>query len=192
MANFGSPLAGWSVLAPGGFTDTGKIHKFQERTVARLQAQANEIASAAFLDLQRGVEETYQQGSGELVRSLQYKVTATRDGVQVEFSAGGRHLVFLTALAGLPFASPGHMIESHRSGLRFFWKDPPGGDGPGVYHMPRVFWHTRFGRDVMSEVLSDHAVRFEQEMIKAHDTALIEFLQEGYEPMSKSPRVSAQ
>lgn len=190
-SNYPTPLAGWSMLVPAGLTQTGRIRKFQQRTVERLQVQANEIAQAAFFDLQRGVEETYQEGSGELAASLQYKVTADRNGVRVEFSAGGRHLVYLTALAGMPFASPGHEITSHRSDLTFFWKHPTEGGPAGVYRMPRVFWHTRFGRDVMSEVLSDHAVRFEQDMLRAHDTALIEFLQEGYEPMSRSPRVSA-
>lgn len=191
MFNF-TPIAGWNVLAPAGLTNTGRIRKFQQRTVERLQQQANEIAQAAFLDLQRGVAETYQQGEGTLLGSLQYKVVADRDGVRVQFSAGGRHLVYLTAMAGEPFPSPGHYIEGHRGGLRFFWKDPPGGGGPGIYHMFRpVFWHTRMGRDVIAEVLSDHAVRFEQEMISAHDTALVEFLQEGYEPVSRSSRVSA-
>jgi hypothetical protein len=187
------PLAGWAVFAPDGFTATGKIHKFQQGTVERLQAQANEIASAALADLLRGVEETYQQGEGTLASTLQYTITADRTGVVVQFSAGGRHLVYLTALAGEPEASPGHFITGHRrNGLTFYWKDPPSNMGsPGVYSMPQVWWRTRFGRDVLSEVLSDHAVRFEQDMLAAHDRALVEFLQEGYTPVGKSLRASA-
>lgn len=188
-------VASWEILPPAGLTQTGRIRQFQNRTVERLEQRSEQLARDALAELKAEVAATYKEGSGTVGRTLQYRVTASRDGVQVDFLAGGRELVFLTGLAGEPFRSEGHVIPlggGHRGRyLRFFWKNPPGGDPPGVYRMQEVHWRTRQGRDVIAEVLRDHAVRFEQEMVRTHETALIQFVQENAQPATRSPRVSA-
>jgi hypothetical protein len=182
----------WNVLTPPGLTGTGRIRRFQERTVARLRATAEQIAAQTYQELITGVDNIYREGSGELASTLQYRVDATRDGVEVTFMAGTRHLVFLTALAGQPLMSPGHKIPRLASsrGVKFFWKNPPGGGGAGVYSFRQVNWKTRFGRDIMAEVLSDGAQQFQRAMIAAHDDALVEFTQNELQIDTRSARVS--
>lgn len=187
------PLGTWTMLAPAGLTSTGRIRQFQDRTVQRLQGLAQEVAAPVFAELQQVVEQNYREGTGELAGTLQYKVTASRDGVEVSFSAGTNHVVYLTALAGNPTTSPGHWITAHGSKLRFFWKNPTDGGKSGVYAMKRVFWKPRLtgGRDVIGDVLLRGAQTFEQKMIRAHEQGLVQFVQENAQPATRSPRVTA-
>lgn len=187
------PVGIWTVAPPAGLTQTGAIRRFQDRTVQRLQEAARGIAQPTLEQLQATVREFYQEGSGELLSTLQYRIDATRDGVDVSFLAGTNHLVYLTALAGEPTVSPGHWITKHGQGkLRFFWKNPPGGGGPGVYGFRTVEWKPRRtgGADVIAQVLGRGAAMFERVMIDTHERALVEFIQQNAEPATRSPRVS--
>lgn len=186
------PIGIWSVLPPAGLTQTGAIKRFQDRTVQRLQEAAQGIAAKTFEELQKTVAEFYKEGTGELLSTLQYRVEATRDGVEVAFLAGTNHLVYLTALAGEPVASPGHWITKHGQGkLRFFWKNPPGGEGPGVYGFRTVLWKPRLtgGADVIGDVLRVGQAQFERVMVDTHERAVIEFIQQNAEPATRSSRV---
>lgn len=194
MINFG--LVGeWKVLPPPGLTQAGTFHRFQERTVQKLSQSAARVSQDVFSRLQRAVASTYREGEGTLYNSLQYNVKSTRDGVSVEFMAGGRHLVYLTALAGEPFASPGHFIPNGGRS-RFYWKNPLYGLSPGIYTFPNrksapAFWRPRQGRgDVIADVMGAGAQQFVQTMIKEHETALIEFVQNDLAPVTRSPRVN--
>lgn len=183
----------WSVIPPAGLTGTGAIKRFQDRTVERLQAAAKGIAAETFDQLQATVRDFYQEGSGELLSTLQYQIEATRDGVEVVFLAGTNHLVYLTALAGEPTASPGHYITKHGAGkLRFYWKNPLQGGPPGVYGFRTVEWRPRRtgGADVIGQVLGQGQQRFERVMLDTHQRALLEFIQENAEPATRSTRVS--
>lgn len=185
-------LGHWEIVPPPGLTDTGRQKRFYEKTIARLQTKAQEISSRTFAQLQQGVRETYTEGEGTVASSLQYRVQRTPTGISVEFMAGGRHLVFLTALAGEPIASPGHFIpQQGRS--RFFWRNPLHGLPPGMYSFtPQkpAFWRTRQGRDVITEVLNTGAQQFAQAMIAENNRALVEFVQNDLRTPSKSPRVN--
>lgn len=187
------PIGVWSVLPPAGLTQAGAIKRFQDRTVERLQAAAQGIAAKTFEELQKTVADLYQEGSGELLSTLQYRIEATRDGVEVVYLAGTDHLVYLTALAGEPVASPAHWITKHGQGkLRFFWKNPTGGGGPGVYGFRRVEWKPRRtgGADVIAEVLGVGQQQFERVMLDTHQRAVLEFIQQNAEPATRSSRVS--
>jgi hypothetical protein len=191
----GGTIGVWQINPPPGLTDTGRIRRFQDRTVARLKDRALEIARPAFEELVRTVESTYTEGTGNLAENLMYDVQATRDGISVAFGVAGDvpEVVFLTALAGLPVASPGHWIAPRNAPkMVFFWKNPPGGSGPGVYAFRTpVFWRPRAeAGDVIAEVLGSHAVRFEQEMVRAHEEAVLEFQQENAEQSTRSTRVA--
>lgn len=188
------PIGVWSVLPPAGLTQGGAIKQFQDRTVEKLQAAAQGVAQRTFEELQATVAEYYQEGSGELLSTLQYRVEATRDGVEVAFLAGTDHLVFLTALAGQEKPSPGHWITKHGAGkLRFFWKNPPSGmGGPGVYGFKTVDWRPRRtgGTDVIAEVLGMGQAQFERVMLDTHQRAVLEFIQQNAAPATRSSRVS--
>jgi hypothetical protein len=189
MINFGA-LGQWKVIAPPGLTGTGRIRRFQERTVRRLGEVAEQIASETNEELRAVVESTYTEGTGALADTLQYRVNKSRDEINVEFVAGTRHVVYLTALAGQPTASPGHKIPRAGKGVRFFWKNPLQGGAPGVYSFRSVKWRTRQGRgDVMSQVLSAGALRFQRAMIAAHEAALVEFVQNELQLNTRSTRV---
>lgn len=180
----------WELLAPRGLTETGRIRQFQNRTVERLGLVAYEHAAYTLQELRAAVEAAYTQGSGEVADSLDYRITATRDGIQVEFLVGTNHIVFLTALAGRPYRSPGHVIRAKSTRtLRFFWKSPTGGGAPGVYAFRQVHWRTRAGRDVISDVLSEHAQQFQRAMIAAHDDAFAQFAQNELQLKTRSTRV---
>lgn len=187
MINF---IGQWNVVPPAGLTDTGRIHQFQNRTVQRLGDMGESIASDVFTQLLQAVEAAYQEGSGAVAQSLQYRVERTRDGVSVEFSAGTNHLVYLTALAGQPFSPQGHIISANSAKkLRFYWKNPIGGGAPGVYAFRQVHWRTRVGADVMTDVLSAGAQAFQRAMIGAHDAALVDFVQNELQLNTRSTRV---
>jgi hypothetical protein len=192
MINFGGSLGRWEVLAPPGLTDTGRIRRFQDRTVARLKATAEQISDDTLQSLLQGIAATYREGEGTLLRTVQKRVIAGRDGVSVEFLAGGRHLVYLTALAGEPFPSPGHFIP-HNGRSRFYWKHPLHGLPPGMYSFNAqkpAFWKTRQGRDVIAERLGAGAQQFTNAMIREHEAALVEFVQNDLAPVTRSPRVN--
>lgn len=161
--------------------------------MTRLKTAAENIAEETFQRLRAVVASTYQQGEGTLASTLQKRVFASREGVGVEFSAGGRHLVYLTALAGAGFASPGHFIP-HNGRSRFYWRNPLHGLPPGMYSFTSkrpAFWKPRLGRgDVMADVLGAGAQRFTETMIREHETALVEFVQNDLAPVTRSPRVN--
>ena len=188
-------VGSWETLPPPGLTDTGRIHRFQNRTVARLQAAAETIAQQTFNQLLRTVQATYREGSGDLAASLQYRVEATRDGVNVEFTGGTNHIVYLTAVAGAPIASPGHFIP-HVGRSRFYWRNPLYGKSPGMYTFMAqrpAFWRPRRGAgDVISDVLGAGAQLFTRTMINEHERALVEFVQNDLAPVTRSPRVNVQ
>jgi hypothetical protein len=191
----GAVLGHWEILPPPGLTDAGRIRRFQDRTVARLKQRAHEIAEDTYRSLRAGVAATYREGEGTLYNTLQKRVIATRDGVSVEFTAGGRHLVYLTALAGeVALPSPGHFIpQSGRS--KFYWSNPLYGLSPGFYTFPNkkgkpAFWRTRQGRDIIAERISIGAQQFTQSMIREHEAALVEFVQNDLAPVTRSPRVN--
>lgn len=180
----------WEVLAPAGLTETGRIRRFQNRTVDRLGSLAQQLAAQTYSELVSAVEGAYQQGEGTVASTLQYRVTRSRDEIAVEFVSGARHIVYLTGLVGGPFRPQGHIIRA-RGGrmLRFFWKNPMGGGSPGVYAFRQVHWRTRVGRDVMGEVLSSGAQTFQRAMIAAHDDALVDFVQNELQLNTRSTRV---
>lgn len=188
----GAFVARWEVLAPPGLTDTGRMRRFQDRTVQRLQARAEQISDDTLKSLKAGIAATYREGEGTLLRSVQKRVVASRDGISVEFVAGGRHLVYLTALAGEPFPSPGHEIPQ-RGKSRFFWRNPLHGLPSGVYTFtPQrpAQWKTRRGVDIIAERIGAGAQQFTQAMIREHEAALVEFVQNDLAPVTKSPRVN--
>lgn len=191
MIPFGT-IGRWEVLAPPGLTDAGRIRKFQDRTVARLNAVAEQISDETLASLKAGIAATYREGDGTLISTVQKRVVATRTGISVEFSAGGRHLVYLTALAGEPFKSPGHFIP-HTGTSRFFWKHPLHGLPPGMYtfsHQRPAFWRPRNPNDVIAERLGAGAQLFTNAMIREHQAALVEFVQNDLAPVTRSPRVN--
>lgn len=182
----------WEIVAPPGLTDSGRIRSFHQSTLDRLRAVAEQYAGRTFQKLLAGVEETYTEGEGTVLGHLQYKVERTANGIQVNFMGGGRHLVYLTALAGEPFPSPGHFIP--KAGVsRFYWKNPLYGLPEGMYRFTRArpaFWRTRQGRDVITEVLSEGAEQFSQAMIAEHRSAVVNFVQNDLRAPSRSPRVN--
>lgn len=184
----------WQILPPPGLTDQGRIRRFQDRTVQRLQQAAQSVADDTFAQLRSIVLGTYREGEGTLAATLQHRVVASRDGVSVEFSAGGRHIVYLTRLAGQPVASPGHFIPTRGGRSRFYWRNPLHGLPPGMYSFTSqrpAFWKPRQGRgDVIADVLGAGAQRFLETMIREHDRALVEFVQNDLAPVTRSPRVN--
>lgn len=185
-------LGYWEVLPPPGLTDEGRIRRFQDRTVQRLQARANELSANTEQALISAVLANYREGEGTVASTIQRRVTATRDGISVEFTAGGRHLVFLTAMAGLPFKSPGHQIPQ-RGRSRFFWARPLHGLPPGMYSFTPekpAMWKTRREGDPIADVLGAGAQAFTQAMIREHEAALVEFVQNDLAVATRSPRVN--
>lgn len=180
----------WRVLAPAGLTETGRIRRFQNRTVQRLGQLAQQLAAETYEELVSAAESSYQEGSGTVASTLQYRVVTNRDEITVEFTSGARHIVYLTGLAGGAFNPQGHVIRARNARqLRFFWKNPIGGGAPGVYAFRQVHWRTRVGRDVLGEVLSAGAQRFQRAMIAAHDAALLDFVQNDLQLNTRSTRV---
>lgn len=168
--------------------------KLQRETLYHLKALGSAHAERTFGLLKSGVQQTYTEGEGVTADSLQMHESNTQSGFQIEFLAGGRALVFLTAMAGLPFASPGHLIPQQGTS-RFFWRNPLHGLPPGMYSFTPnrpAFWQTRQKRDVITEVLNAGAVAFGQVMIAEHNRILVNFVQNDLQNTSKSPRVSVE
>lgn len=183
-------LGQWRILAPAGLTQTGRIRRFQSRTVERLGQLAQQLAAKTYEELVSAVETSYQEGHGTTADTLQYRVTRSRDEITVDFVSGARHIVYLTGLAGGAFQPQGHIIRARNAKqLRFFWKNPIGGGAPGVYSFRQVHWRTRVGRDVIGEVLSSGAQQFQRAMIAAHDAALVDFVQNELQLNTRSTRV---
>lgn len=191
-----NPFLGyWEVHAPAGLTDTGRQQRFYAKTLTRMQERANAIGNQTFSRLKIIVESTYQEGSGVTKESLQFSgAQRTPRGITMEYTGGGRAIVFLTALAGLPYASPGHYIpQSGRS--RFYWKNPLHGLPPGFYAFPSrngpAFWQPRQHRgDVISNTLGAGAQQFTQAMIAENNRAVVEFVQNDLSVYTRSPRVN--
>src|SRR4051812_45653582 len=151
-----NPFIGyWVVRAPAGLTDTGRQQRFYAKTLARMYDRANGIGNQTFGRLRAIVSSTYEEGSGVTERSLGYNIQKSPQGLSIQYTGGGRALVFLTAVAGLPYPSPGHYIpQTGRS--RFFWKNPLHGLPPGFYTFPSrngpAFWQPRQHRgDVIAD-----------------------------------------
>lgn len=180
---------GWVMHAPRGLTPKlGRPHRLQEGTVRRLSAAADDIAQQA-IEATRGVmEEVFTEGTSmetdgyvRAVESLDYKVSSTRAGVEVQFTMGGApHAVYMTSLAGGP--SEGHPITAvNARALRFYWKNPPLGDPPGIYYRYRVMWRPRkrkMGTDPIDETLGRYTQAFIGSMLEAHSRGWVEFMQE--------------
>jgi hypothetical protein len=178
----------WEVTAAPGLTDTGAFHKLQTETVSRLKSLGNTYVGRTLETLKATVETTYTEGTGVTKQSLRVRSTGSSDqGFGFEFLAGGRALVFLTAMAGLPIASPGHLIP-HAGVSRFYWRS----QGRWAMFTPQhpAKWRTRQGRDVITEVLNAGAQQFAQAMIAEHNTILVNFVQTDLRTPSKSPRVN--
>lgn len=190
-----NPFIGyWEVHAPLGLTDTGRQQRFYAKTLTRMYDRANSIGNQTFSRLKVIVESTYQEGVGTTKGSLGYDIKKNPQGISIQYTAGGRAIVFLTALAGLPYASPGHYIpQSGRS--RFFWKNPLHGLAPGFYAFPSrngpAFWAPRQHRgDVIANTLGAGAQQFTQAMIAENNRALVDFVQNDLSVYSRSPRVN--
>lgn len=184
-------VAQWEIIAPPGFTEAGRIRRFQDRTVERLQAITEQYAGRTFANLKRGVAAYYREGEGTILSTLDYQTMRTKDGVRTQFTAGGRHLVFLTALAGMPFPSPGHLIPQ-RGTSRFYWKNPLHGLPAGMYTFTQrkpAHWQPRRRGDIMAETLGAGAREYAQAIIAEHNSALVQFIQNDLALPSRSPRV---
>lgn len=200
MSMFNAGWVGqWQVVPPPGLTDTGLVHRFQNRTVARLRLLASDLADKTLSELKNVVEQTYQEGEGITAGSLAWRPINTgtdesgRTGFGIEFVGGGRALVFLTALAGLPYPSPGHYIPQNGVS-RFYWRNPLHGLPPGTYtFFPQkpAFWQPRQRRgDVIARTLGAGAQQFAQAMIAENNRAVVELVQNDLRNTSKSLRVN--
>jgi hypothetical protein len=188
MINIG--FGQWRTIAPPGLSQTGRIRRFQNRTVQRLGQVAQQLAARTYQELVSVVESSYQEGEGTLAGSLQYRVTTSRDEISVEFVSGARHIVYLTGLVGGAFNPQGHIIRARNARqLRFFWKNPTGGGAAGVYSFRQVHWRTRVGQDVIGQTLSAGAQEYVRAMIAAHDDAFVEFQQNELQLSTRSTRV---
>jgi hypothetical protein len=179
---FVGDLGSYKVFAPRGFTDTGRIHRFQTRTVSKLAEQMVHFRDDLNASLGQVIEATYTEGEGTLAATTTAKLgRTTRDTSEVVVTTGAAHAVFLTAnVPGGAAGAPHDIYAANARSLRFYWKSPPAGVGPaGVYHFKHVLWRPHNiapGADPIADVLSYYAGVFQRVMLTTHDTALTEFV----------------
>lgn len=182
-------LGTYKIIAPRGFTDTGRLHKFQTRTVSKLADAASRLRDELNVSLYEVITQSYTEGTGTMAETTKASLKATsRDRVEVEVVTGAAHAVYLTAYAGLPFPSPGHKIPRAPGYLRFFWKSGPQGAGVYQFFNRQVNWRPHNiapGSDPVGEVLSYYADQFQSVMLRTHDTALADFVAENNADMAE-------
>ena len=180
------------IYAPRGLTDTGRIHQFQTRTVAKLAEAAVRFRDELNNSMYAAIAGAYTEGEDNeghlLLNTTKARLGYTgRDRVEVALSTGAPHARFLTAAVDGGTPGTEREILPTRKYLKFFWKSPPAEVGPpGVYKFGHVLWRPHnvpAGEDVIGAVISYYTERFQSDMLSVHNTALVEYVAAGQDDM---------
>lgn len=178
-------LGAYRVIAPRGLTDTGRIRRFQTRTVSKLVEQAvrfrDDLSATLYQVIQASYTEHEDLNTGQSMADTTKAVLGrtTRDSLEVDVVTGSAHAVYLTAAAQGGSPGVGHVEEAHSGYMIFFWAHPTDGKPPGIRRFKRVAWRPHNipeGDDPIANLLSDYTKRFQDVMIATHGTALVEFV----------------
>jgi hypothetical protein len=160
----------FTVSTPQDFNSrAGKPHRFQQRTVDKLIATAQDAGKMIEDRLKLALLERYNisehPGHGKLARSVKMTATGNRsEGVTVQLSVGNfRELQFMTTLVSPnQFAKTGvgpyPIYPRNREFLRFFWW-PKHGPKKWV-RLDMVKKHPSMGPDVFRQVGEQNADDF--------------------------------
>lgn len=174
-------LGTFRVFAPQGLTDSGRIHRWQTRTVSKLAEAAVGFRDDLNAALYEVIKTSYTEGEGTFAETTKARLGSTsRDQIEVNVYTGAAHAIYLTALGGGQPGTEHDEFAGRQPVMTFLWKSPPAGVGPpGVYQFKHVLWRPHNiepGADPVAQVITYYADRWQSVMLETHGNAMTEFV----------------
>ena len=173
MARMLVPNGGWQFSVPAGLTPIRQLpHKFQQATVEGLEQVGESVALSAIDEIKGQWKSAYPYGRGTIPATLRTHTRSDRQGgVNINISAGGRHLPYITSLAGGDFRGAPYEISAvNRDYLTFYWYAH--GRGRSRWVRTESVQHPGFSRDVLSEVIIPYGRVFRSAMINQYQRGI--------------------
>lgn len=182
-------LSGFNLTPPPGLTPGGRLHKFQQGTLDRLTAMAEEMGQEASETLRQRMLQAYRSpdSTKRAARSVDYHISSDRKkGVRLNITMGlFRETSFFTSLGGgMYHGVPYPIMAINVKNLIFFWKRH------GRLFVGPIVTHPGFPvGDVPAMVLEEYGQLFRQRAVESVSRGLTE-LTSGSAQRANKPAVS--